>query len=91
MSEILSMDQAGRILIPETIRQQLHLEPGSRLVADVHGDRLELTQAPVEARIEKRGKRRVVVGWDGFDAAEAINAARDEQVTRLDEIVDSEP
>jgi len=85
MSIILSIDGAGRIVIPKRIRQQLRLEPGSRLVAEIQGDRIELSPAPVEAMIEKRGKRRVVVGWDGYDAAAAVDDARGEQLDRLSE------
>ena len=33
---------------------------------------------------EKRGKRRVVVGWKGFDAAKAVIAAREEYLERLE-------
>jgi hypothetical protein len=32
----------------------------------------------------KRGKRRVIVGWEGFDAVKAVQAARDEQLDQLE-------
>lgn len=85
MNETLSIDEAGRVVIPKAFREKLPLEPGTRLVAEIRGDRLELTQAPADARIEKRGKRRVIVGWDGFDAAKAVTEAREEHLDRLSE------
>lgn len=34
-------------------------------------------------RLKWRGQRRVIVGWDGFDAAKAVQEARGEYLDRL--------
>jgi AbrB family looped-hinge helix DNA binding protein len=84
MSTTITLDKAGRIVLPKVIRDRLRLSPGAKLRAEVIGDKLELTQEVAEVRLAKRGKRRVVVGWEGFDAAKAVREMREDQVERLD-------
>jgi G:T-mismatch repair DNA endonuclease (very short patch repair protein) len=38
---------------------------------------------PNEVQLERRGWRRVIVGWEGFDAAQAVQDAREEHLDRL--------
>ena len=83
MISSIVLDKAGRIVLPKAIRDRLHLSAGSKLRAEVIGDKLELTQEAAEVQLVKRGKRRVVVGWEGFDAAEAVREMRDDQMERL--------
>lgn len=83
MTTILSLDSAGRIVIPKAIREKLHLGPGTSLQAEVIGDRIELTQVTPEIRLEKKGKRRVVVGTGSFDAVEALSEAREDYLSRI--------
>ena len=84
MNETIVLDKAGRIVLPKPIRDRLHLHAGAKLRVEVIGDRLELTQEAAEVKIAKRGKRRVVVGWHGFDAAKAVREMREEQLERLE-------
>lgn len=84
MSTTITLGKAGRIVVPKSVRDLLHLREGSRLRLDVVADKLEVTPEADEVSIEKRGKRRVVVGWKGFDAAKAVTAAREEYLERLD-------
>ena len=79
----LTVDKAGRVVIPKRIREQLHLREGSRLRLQLVGDRLELTHEPNEVQLERRGRRRVIVGREGFDAAQAAQDAREEHRGRL--------
>ena len=84
MSTTITLGKAGRIVVPKGMRDLLHLREGSRLRLDVVADKLEVTPEADEISIEKRGKRRVVVGWKGFDAAKAVTAAREEYLERLE-------
>ncbi len=79
------MDNAGRIVLPKPIRQRMRLRPGSRLKMEIVGDKIELSQEASELTIvlEKDGLP-VVVGWEGFDAAQAVREMREEQINRLD-------
>jgi hypothetical protein len=38
---------------------------------------------PNEVQLERRGWRRVIVGWEGLDAAQAVRGAREEHLDRL--------
>jgi AbrB family looped-hinge helix DNA binding protein len=83
MTTTLTVDKAGRVVIPKRIREKMHLQPGTRLRLELVGDRLELTHEPSEVYLERRGKRRVIVGWEGFDAVQAVQDARHEHLDRL--------
>lgn len=83
MATTLKVDKAGRVVIPKRIREKMHLQPGARLRLELVGDRLELTREPNEVHLELRGKRRVIVGWEGFDAAKAVQDARQEHLDRF--------
>jgi AbrB family looped-hinge helix DNA binding protein len=83
MTTTLTVDKAGRVVIPKTIRERMHLQEGSRLRLELVGDRLELSHEPDEVQLQRRGKRRVIVGWPGFDAAKAVQDAREEHLDRL--------
>jgi AbrB family looped-hinge helix DNA binding protein len=84
MSATIVLDKAGRIVLPKVIRDRLRLSAGAKLRAEVVGDKLELTQEIPDVKLVKRGKRRVVVGWEGFDAAKAVREMREDQVKRFD-------
>ena len=48
---IVTIDRAGRIVVPKALRDRLHLEPGQSLRAHVRDGRLELEPEPVDARL----------------------------------------
>jgi AbrB family looped-hinge helix DNA binding protein len=84
MTAILTLDKAGRLVLPKPMREKLNLREGSKLKAEIVGDKIELEQeAPAVKIVRKKGGRRVVVGWKGFDAAKAVREMREEQVGRL--------
>lgn len=84
MATTLSIDKARRIVIPKAIREKLHLEPGRTLLAEVVGDRIELSPAPTELRLVRKGKRRVVAGTGPFGPFDAVAEAREEYLSRLE-------
>jgi AbrB family looped-hinge helix DNA binding protein len=76
MTATVTLDIAGRFVLPKPVRYQLHLCAGSKLRLDVIGDRMELTLEEPEVKIERREKLRVVVGWEGFTSSDAASATR---------------
>jgi AbrB family looped-hinge helix DNA binding protein len=85
MKATLRMDKAGRIVIPKAFRQHWELQPGSMFTAEIIGDRIELREEiPQPNIVRSKNGRRVIVGWDGFDAAVAVQEARERQIKRLE-------
>ena len=85
MSQPITMDQAGRIVLPMAVRRRLNLAPGARLMLDVVAQRIELTPEPqAEAELVVTAGRRTVLRPTGkaFDAAAATRAERDSQSRR---------
>ena len=60
---MVSIDRAGRIVVPREIRDQLGLDPGVDLELTLVGEAIHLTP--------KRRLRRVVAGDDGWPVVEA--------------------
>ncbi len=80
MSATITIDAAGRFVLPKSIRDRLHLRAGTKLRVDIVADKIELTPEPdADVRIERRGKRMVIVGGPPFDAVKAIKADRDDR------------
>ena len=80
MTATITIDNAGRLVLPKAMRDRLHLSAGSKLKADVIADKIELTPEPdADVRIERRGKLLVIVGGPPFDAVAAIKADREER------------
>jgi AbrB family looped-hinge helix DNA binding protein len=85
MTATVTLDKAGRFVLPKPVRDQLHLRAGSKLRLNVTGDRMELTQEVPQVKIvRKKDGLPVIVGWEGFDAAKAVREMREDQVARLD-------
>lgn len=51
----VSIDSAGRLVIPKAVRKQLGLEPGVPIELTVREDHVELAPATREVRLERRG------------------------------------
>jgi AbrB family looped-hinge helix DNA binding protein len=83
MNMTITVDKAGRIVIPQAVRDRLHLVAGSQLILKLVGEHIELRHKPETARVAKKGKLRVIVGGDAFHAGEAILADREEHVARV--------
>lgn len=56
-----TIDSAGRLVIPKAVRQAAGLQPHVPLEVRVREGRVEIERAPVEVRIEMRGKVAVAV------------------------------
>ena len=85
MSQPITMDQAGRIVLPKEVRRRLNLGPGARLMLDVVAQRIELTPEPqADAALAPTASKRLVLRATGkaFDAAAATRTEREAQSRR---------
>lgn len=84
MTATVTVDLAGRLVLPKAMRDRLHLSAGSKLRAQVIADKIELTpELDAQTRLERRGKLLVLVGGPAFDAADAVRGAREDHDERL--------
>ena len=87
MGQSTTIDSAGRIVVPVSVRRRLNLAPGSRLRLEVVAERIELTP---EAELEPlvRQGTRLVLKPSGkpskkrSDAAAQVRAEREAQARR---------
>lgn len=64
-----TLDKAGRIVLPKKLREKLHLKPGAKFTIEFVGDKIEIEKEAPKLRIVRKGGVRMVMGWEGFDAA----------------------
>jgi len=84
MTATITVGKAGRLVIPKAVRDKLQLREGTRLKVKCDEDSFSCEPEEEPVRIERRPDgRRVVVGWEGFDAGKAVLAARKEHMDRL--------
>lgn len=89
MDHALTIDSAGRIVLPSAVRRALNLTAGSRLRLDVVAQRIELTPEPDadgdgDDGLLRVPGRRTVLRPTGkpSDAAALVRAERDFQAER---------
>lgn len=84
MTATITIDTAGRCVLPKAIRDRLHLRAGSKVHAAVVADKIELTPVPdFEGKLVRRGKLLVLTGMRGVDAGEAVLATREDREEEL--------
>ena len=85
MNATLTLDKAGRVLIPGEVRRRLNLLPGARLNLELLAERIEITVLPsAEPALATAPSRRRVLPASGrpFDAAAATRTEREGQARR---------
>jgi AbrB family looped-hinge helix DNA binding protein len=76
MSTTVTLDSAGRVLIPKSLRDELRLEPGDSLQLETGGD--SVTLRPMRAASPLRRERGVWV----FNGSRKISVAATDEVLR---------
>ena len=75
-----TVDQAGRVVIPKPLREELHLEPGDALRLESNGE--QITLRPVRGTLPLQKERGVWVFRTGRPLPAAVT---DENLRRLRE------
>lgn len=76
MNSTVTLDKAGRVVIPKTLRDELHLEPGDSLALESQGE--SVTLRPLRSASPLRKERGVWV----FHGARKLSAAVTDKVLR---------
>lgn len=71
MNTTVTLDKAGRVVIPKTLRDELRLEPGDSLELESEGERVTLR--PVRSQSPLRKKRGVWVFQSGRNLSAAVS------------------
>jgi AbrB family looped-hinge helix DNA binding protein len=80
MTVRVTLDKAGRIVLPKSLRQELQLAPGDTLEAETSGERITLS--PVRGNAALRKKHGVWVYRAGEPLSEALVQETLRQVRR---------
>ncbi|MDP9193029.1 MAG: AbrB/MazE/SpoVT family DNA-binding domain-containing protein [Acidobacteriota bacterium] len=64
----VTIDSAGRLVLPKEIRDQAQLEPGMPLRIVCHDGRVEIEPLPREVRIVKKDRLHVAVPVENGDS-----------------------
>lgn len=86
MTATISIDKAGRVVLPKAIRERLYLRAGTKLKAEVIADHIELTPESDKVRLVRKGKRLVIEGFGPLSDDQivaAIHADREERIEHL--------
>lgn len=87
MASTVTIDDAGRLVIPQAIRQRLHLQAGSRLLLTERDSQIILEAEPSEARLIEVSGVLVVAG----ELEGTIPDHRDLRSERLDHLASMAP
>jgi AbrB family looped-hinge helix DNA binding protein len=82
MKTAITMDSAGRVVLPSETRRRLNLRPGSRLLLSVVAERIELTpenQADTPLGVAPSKRKVLPPTGKPFDAAAATRDERARQ------------
>ena len=76
----ITMDSAGRLVIPKDIREEAHIEAGVPLEIRFRDGRIEIEPAPRRVEIVRRGRLRVAVPRDASAplAGEVVRRTRND-------------
>lgn len=81
MATRISIDKAGRVILPKSLREKVRVEPGDDFLVEVEGDRLTLRPVRQQAPLGKELGIWVYQG-EPSDASipDAIDAEREKRI-----------
>lgn len=82
MSYAVTLDRAGRVVLPKTLRDELHLAPGDTLDVTVHGDAVTLHPRRTTSPLHKERGVWVFRTGQPLAAAETDQQLRDLRAVR---------
>ena len=56
-----TIDKAGRLVVPKSVREAARLEPGTEVQLRVVAGKVEIEPVPLDVKLERRGKLVVAV------------------------------
>ena len=77
-----TLDSAGRVVIPKSLRDELGLEPGATLTAELQGDVVTLRPIRGESRMRKENGIWIFHGEGRMTAEDVDRAIADVRETR---------
>lgn len=83
MKKLLSVDRAGRLVLPKQLREQFGLHPGSQLELAISHDHVELRPLERKAVLRQNKKLWVHHGRAQTSLAQAVAAIREERVAAI--------
>jgi AbrB family looped-hinge helix DNA binding protein len=84
MANRISIDKAGRVVLPKALREKLRVEAGDDLIVEAEGDRITLRPIRQEALLKKEFGIWVYQGESSnISIPELIEAEREKRVREL--------
>jgi AbrB family looped-hinge helix DNA binding protein len=84
MSTRISIDKAGRVVLPKSLREKMRVEAGDELLVEAEGDRITLRPIRQEALLKKELGILVYQGESSSTSIpELIDAEREKRVREL--------
>jgi AbrB family looped-hinge helix DNA binding protein len=82
MNTTVTLDKAGRVVIPKTVRDELNLEPGDTLALESKGKHVTLRAVRSTSRLQKKRGVWVFKGGTKLSADSVNRALEDVRATR---------
>jgi AbrB family looped-hinge helix DNA binding protein len=83
MKRTLSIDRAGRVVLPKQLREHFNLSPGSQLEIAVGPDHLELKPMKTTAMLRQKSKLWVHHGHAQTPLNQAVASLREERLRAI--------
>jgi AbrB family looped-hinge helix DNA binding protein len=84
MKQMISIDQAGRLVLPKPLRQRLRLRAGDFLTVEVRGDAIELRPNKPTAKLKRVNGVLVYSGGESWDTnRDLVAESREDRINDL--------